>query len=165
MRPTWTAVIAAILAAPGMASAVDFKGIQLGAPTTFQAVSDALGFPCSSSACLGETTIAGQPARSRVAFDGVTVARIDVIFEPRDFPAVLAACQKKYGVPSASTATEKQNLHGAKFLVTRVTWRFADGSQAVLLDRDSVSEGSFALYSAMEIARREHDNAPSAADL
>lgn len=142
--------IALVLVLAAMpAAGFDLKGVQLGQPTTAEAIERALdGLRCrvlpppddvdralklpdysGSTVCDGQTRIAGVLSTVYVSLDRRgNVDEIDVAFSASDFATMRAALVGKIGNPNASAVNAVQNRFGAKLQRHVMNWNDASGT-------------------------------------
>lgn len=119
--------------APISASAFDFKGIELGAPSTPNVISEKLGVSCGEGAkgmqiCNGSVTIAKESATMNlvISHSGI-VQRIALTLPSETFDVVSEAMVEKFGKPDQDMRSELQNGFGAKFTQRTLFWLKKDG--------------------------------------
>jgi hypothetical protein len=134
----------------GHAHGFDFKGIELGAPTTTEQVRQKLGVTCGKGAaemqvCNGYVTVAREPADLNlvIGVHGV-VQRMHLTLSPDAFEVVAPELIGKFGNPTNTDRRKVQNRMGATFEQVVYLWAAEDGSQVLYskyasrLDRSSL---------------------------
>lgn len=122
------------VACPTQGHCFDFKGLQLGKPTTAEDVEARLnGVGCGAGAnsalvCNGNTTIAEETAKVNIVI-GATglLQRIALTVDRRSFGVVLPNLVAKFGRPTANQRSVSQNAMGAKFEERVYLWRRKGG--------------------------------------
>jgi hypothetical protein len=131
------------------AEAFDFKGIELGKPSSPEQVQERLGVKCGpgfdGQVCNGSVTIAREPAKLnlRLSAQG-TVERIYLVLSPDAFSVVAPELIAKFGEPTKTSKYPVQNRLGATYEQEMHHWMRDDGAQVTYmryansLDRSSI---------------------------
>jgi hypothetical protein len=136
-----------LLLISGSAFGYDFKGIELGSTSSYEAVSNTLSIKCHESKngkvwCGGETTIVGNPAKAHINLSSdKTVEAISIKFSPSSFESIASGLISKYGEPKTENSIIS-NAMGASFNQTVMIWK--DDKNYMKLEKYSnkVTEGN-----------------------
>jgi hypothetical protein len=151
----------------GAAQAYEFKGLEVGGPTTYgpNQVEAALNQQTSSvnasgslgrvkcgeggkggQVCNGPTSVAGVYARTNTvtSTEGV-VTRISLTFSSRSFDTVEAGVLSKYGEPTKTEQNTVQNRMGATYQNVEHTWE-GEGGRYIRLSKYAGSLDDSTLY-------------------
>jgi hypothetical protein len=134
--------------------ALDFKGIELGAPATKEEITRKLGIKCGSGTnhlfvCNGISTVAGAKAFINVTVGkSGNVSRILIDFKEANFPEVANAMIKKFGPPIDKETDTLQNAMGAKYKQEKLTWM--EGENHAVLKRYAGKISDSSIYMSTE---------------
>ena len=153
------------------AHALDFKGIELGAPTTKEEVVSKIGLSCGPGTnhlliCTGYSTIAGARAFiNLVVGKSGNVSRILIDFKESSYAEVARAIQKKFGPPIETENDILQNAMGAKFKQEKMIWM--EGENHVVLRRyaGNITDSSIYMSTEEDRAMMREFNEKAAGDL
>jgi hypothetical protein len=127
----------AVLWMPMTSSALDFKGVELGASVAPKFIEERTGVKCGKGAnklivCNGNITITGAPAYMNLVIGASgTVMRIDISFDSGYYAQVSSALLDKFGNPTGRQVSVLQNRMGASFDQEVINW-VEGGSEAKL---------------------------------
>uniref|UniRef100_A0A1A7GDT3 Uncharacterized protein n=1 Tax=biofilter metagenome TaxID=1070537 RepID=A0A1A7GDT3_9ZZZZ len=127
-------------------SAFELKGLTLGASTSPDQVSSAMGVKCGEGAngmqvCNGPTTIGGVWGSVNIVISPTKqLQRIQFSFDEDSFDTLAEAFTEKYGKPKIERSVA-QNAFGAKFNQTALTWSEVGGNQ-IHLSKNLTKRGS-----------------------
>ena len=134
----------------------DFKGVQLGAPSTPERVKEVLGVTCGIGAdyyqvCNGSVTIAKEPAMMNLVINknGI-VQRISLSLSPGAFEVVTQELIKKFGTPTKTDQSTVQNPMSASFLQVVHLWKNANGNEVFYSKYESTIDNSVLNFSSKE---------------
>jgi hypothetical protein len=136
-----------LLLISGSAFGFDFKGIELGKVSSYEAVSNALLIQCRDEAsgnviCYGDTTIVGRPAKAYVSLNSEKIVEnISVKFSPDSFENIADGFVKKYGKAKIKNSVIS-NAMGAQFNQVRMSWENKDAYVQIEKYADKINEGS-----------------------
>lgn len=127
--------------------AFDFKGIELGKPSTYENVSNTLLIQCHDEPsgavwCSGKTTIVGDEAKAHVSInDKKIVETISVKFNPDSFENIASGLTKKYGKAKVKNSTVTTRM-GVSYNQVSMTWETK--TSVMILDKynKTIDEGS-----------------------
>lgn len=149
-----------IIFGAGLAHSFDFKGLELGATTTIEAVENALKFcgptsvhtscalikeaanvKCGEGAngwkvCNGLTSVAGNTGRVNLVINEHSVIQRLHITEISSsaFDDIGKQLKVEFGRPASKRRSIVQNGYGAKFEQTEIVWRNAKNHRVELID-------------------------------
>jgi hypothetical protein len=112
--------------------ALDLAGFELGSELTMTNRADMTrvegGF-CTERACSGQRMLGDYPARVVIeANNDGRLHYISVALPVEKAGLLLQSATAKFGKPRKTTASEVQNLFGAKFSQAAVMWKTSEGS-------------------------------------
>ncbi len=160
MRLVTPFLVTAALLMCSAANALDFKGIVVGQRLDHQKLKAATG-----GDVIGDTTIAGCPAKIIVSTTHGVVDSIYIHFEARYFETVEAALREKFGKPTATDGQRLQNGFGARFANVIEQWNGTDGSNAYLESHNTAIESVLYLRSKKEVDKEEERVSKAKKDL
>lgn len=137
-----------LLAVSFNASAFDFKGIEVGANSSWTDIGNKLGLQCHDNRsgdggiwCSGETTILGSKADAFVNVDSNSIVNsISITYEPDKFEDIAEVYINKHGKPKIS---KKVLTTGMGVSVNQVEMEWKSKNKLLFLKKygDTISEG------------------------
>ena len=146
------------LAAPAQAGerGLDLRGLVVGAPTTTEDVSRALGVRCgvgyrNAQVCNGQVSFGPVSADVNAVISPTgALRRIALTFSSSSFEDMEDGLQKKFGKPDEAQDSQVQNRFGARFDQRIVVWRGAGGALMTLTQRAGTFDKSSLLFDGPE---------------
>lgn len=136
-----------LLLISGSAFGFDFKGIELGSTSSYEAVGNTLLIQCRDDAsgsvsCIGDTTIVGRPAKAYVSLNSEKIVEnISVKFSPDSFENISSSLIKKFGKAKVKESVISNSM-GASFKQVSMTWVNKKGYMTLDKYSGNISEGS-----------------------
>ncbi len=158
----------------------DFKGLELGAPTTAAEVQDRLNTPCVNvvggacdaldaklheqqsircglgsegmTVCNGVTTVVGAVSRVTlvISAEGLLQRVMVSEFDADQFDAVFAELQRKFGRPKTVSKPVLENGFGARFQQVQATWTDSQRRQVTVWKYSGTSNESCLYFGTLQ---------------